>query len=153
MKTALLVLLSLASWPVGSASADTISDTLIVNGTSFFLSESAEAAGGGIVVNLATPPNPNGGVVLTENRGTFASDVLFFSHGKLIMQSETGGSVGFGSTSGFTFLKESGQLQNVGAAFGLAPGAIQIRSGSPTPLPATWTIMLTGLIGLGVMLY
>jgi hypothetical protein len=150
--TAVAVLSACALWPVGSASAITVtSDTLIVNGTSYFLPEGGEA-NTAIFVPLATPPIPSGGVALTENSGAFNSDVLFYNPSArgLFFVSSSGGSL---SATGFTALKESGQLQNVGSYFGLAPGAIQVQSAAATPLPPTWTIMLLGLAGLGLLLH
>jgi hypothetical protein len=151
MKFAMPMLLVLfALGPVGSASADTV----VFRGTAHVLGEKAEANGDFLGVSFTAPPrgfNPSGGVVLTD--GKFNSDVLFYSTTikSFILESATKFSL-TGDFTGFTFLKETGKLQKVGQYFGLGNGELRVRS-AVTPLPPTWTIMLTGLVGLGFVLY
>jgi hypothetical protein len=154
-KSPILMLLSLCAFsPVGSASADTVSDFLIVNGTSYTLTETVEAAPASLTVAMAAPPQPSGGVALTEGAGSsYISDILYYSRGNLIFQSDTGTSLTTDIT-GLTKLSETGHFQDVGSYFGLASDAIMIKSGgSAAPLPPAWAIMLTGLVGLGFVLY
>jgi hypothetical protein len=154
MKLAMPALLVLyALWPVGSANAD----TLKLRGHNFVLGETAEKNGDIIFAAFNDPPpgfKPGAGVVLTEGR--FNSDVLFYVTtplgGAFEFASATSSGLN-GNFAGFTFLPETGKFQNVGAVFGLGNGELKVRSANATPLPPTWTIMLTGLVGLGFMLY
>jgi hypothetical protein len=154
-KSTFLMFLSLGAFsPVGPASADSVSDFLIVNGTFYTLTETVEAAPASLTVAMGVPPLPNGGVALTEGKGgSYISDVLYYSRGNLTFQSDTGTSLTT-DIAGLTKLSETGHFQDVGAYFGLAPSAIMVKSGgSAAPLPPGWTIMLIGLVGVGFLLY
>jgi MYXO-CTERM domain-containing protein len=158
MKTlATLALLSVcAMWPVGSASADTVK----VDGTKYTLGETAEANGDIIFAPFTTNSKrfkPGAGVVLTDGNGN--SDVLFYTTTPLgsgfEFKSATNKSL-TGNFSGFTFIPESsehGKALNVGSVFGLGNGQVKVFSADATPLPPSWTIMMTGLVGLGLLLH
>ena len=155
-KPAALVIVCLCVlWSAGSAVADTLSDSVIVNGKQYFLTESQEANGLGIIASWTftnPPPSSPAGVLLTDSGGV--DDAIFYSSAlnALVYKSAFKGPIQ-GNFSGFVSLSETGQLQDVSSFFGQTAGAVQVQSLAATPLPPTWTIMLIGLVGLGFMLY
>ena len=157
MKTfATLALLSVcAMWSVVSASADTVR----YNGKNHNLSEKAEANDLSIVIGAPAPSqhSASGGIVFTEDGGKFISDVIQYDAniGSYVFRSDTGTSL-TGNFGGFKKVAETGKFQDVSGYFGLGKGTLEVRStldSTATPLPPAWTIMLTGLVGLGFMLH
>lgn len=91
--------------------------------------------------------------------GSAGADVLFYepTGPGLIFESATNSSWERGF-EGFTLLNESGKFQEVASIFGLGNDELRVQHSDfhhipATPLPPSWTIMLTGLVGLGFVLY